>query len=57
MISAKKIQLWIYDHPYLFYLALFLYGAVVYNVFSIKEETRDFRGRTELYLAAEAGDN
>jgi len=56
MISAKQIQLWVYDHPYYFYLILFIFGAVVYSVLSVEEETRDFRRSTELYLAAEAGD-
>jgi len=53
---VKKIQDLVFDHPYYFYLALFVVGLLAYAVYSIDPEPRDSRGRTPLYLAAEAGD-
>jgi len=54
--SENKITSWVLEHPYYFYFALFICGAFIFVAFSVNEETRDFRGRTQLHLAAEAGD-
>jgi len=55
-VVIQSVARWVLQHPFLFYLLVAIYGALVYMLSTVERDQRDYRGCTALCLAAENGE-